>query len=272
MALVQCNYYSQALLGYTRINLFLPTPDAGVYEAGKEAENIFLSGGKYRVLYLLHGMCNDYSECLRKSGIERYAEAAQIAVVMPDGENGFYANTAYGRKYETYIAQELPLFITKMFPVSDRREDICIGGFSMGGYGALRLGLKYSDTFGKVIALSGSHDLTKLPPRNFHLQKYCPVHWEFVNGPEYDKIAGSDLDTYAVAEEKVKEGAALPDIFLSCGTGDFLYQAHRLTLEKLSSLGIAYTAEEGPGYHNWDYWDPALKRGIDWLAESWRED
>lgn len=80
-------------------------------------------------------------------------------MVMPSGDNAFYVDQPKGHNnYGEYIGQELVRLTRKMFPLSRKREDTFIGGLSMGGYGALRNGLKYSDTFGAVIALSGAHE------------------------------------------------------------------------------------------------------------------
>ena len=74
-------------------------------------------------MYLLHGALDDYTMWLRHTNIERYAEAAGIAVVMPSGQNGFYSNALYGLRYFDYITEELPRMIEYTFPVSTDRKD-----------------------------------------------------------------------------------------------------------------------------------------------------
>ena len=268
MAILECSFYSQALLGTTKMTVFVPTPDVTSWEEGSAAAHPFTRGERFPVLYLLHGLSEDSSAILRKSRIESYAKHAQIAVVMPEGENSFYLNPAYGRDYETYVARELPLFVRDTFPVSDSREETWIGGFSMGGYGALRLALKYPETFGKVLAFSGCYDVGAIKAFGAMPGKYSPVHTEAYNGGDPSALRGTDADLFFLAEKLAEKEILRPEIFLSCGTEDPLYALHQRTADFFSSLGIAYTAQEAAGGHDWDYWDPALRSAIGWLMEE----
>ena len=266
MAIVECSYYSQALLGMTKMTVYLPTPSSTDWQEGKAKEHPFYLGKRFPVYYLLHGMCEDSSTILRKTRIESYAQKAGIAVVMPEGENSFYLNPVWGRPYETLIAEELPLFIRDTFPVSDRREETWIGGFSMGGYGALRLALKYSETFGKVTAYSGCYDIGALAALTGKRgEGYFPVQPEAFAGADLKELRGTDADIYRLAEVLTETELPRPEIFLSCGMDDSLYPMHEKTQDVFSELGISYTAQEAEGGHDWDYWDPALREGISWL-------
>ncbi|MBQ4474065.1 MAG: esterase family protein [Lachnospiraceae bacterium] len=265
MAIVECSFYSQALLGMTKMNVFLPTPDADCAQKGETKEHPFLRGERFPVLYLLHGMCEDYSTVLRKTRIESYAKKAGIAVVMPDGENSFYLNPKFGRKYETFIAQELPLFVKETLPVQGPGERCFIGGFSMGAYGALRLALKYPETFSKVMAFSGPYDVTELRAPE---EGYFPMHPEALGGGDVQELAGTDADLYCVASALAGGDRPRPEIFLSCGTEDEYYETFVKTQAVFSDLGLAYTAQEAAGGHGWDYWDPALLSALGWLTED----
>ena len=93
--------------------------------------------------------------------IQAWAEANDLAVIMPSGENRFYLDDEKsGELYGEFIGKELVEFTRKLFPLSDKREDTFIAGLSMGGYGAIRNGLKYAENFGCVIGLSAAlvHD------------------------------------------------------------------------------------------------------------------
>lgn len=78
------------------------------------------SGGesvRFQTLYLLHGVLGSSMDWISGTGIQRWAEARGLAVVMPSGENSFYfdhvlPNSAYG----TFIGQELPAMMRKTFP------------------------------------------------------------------------------------------------------------------------------------------------------------
>lgn len=118
--------------------------------------------GRCKTVYLLHGMSDDHTIWQRRTSIERYASKLGIAVVMPCTHLGFYTDTTYGMNYWTFISDELPKICREFFPqMSDKREDTLAAGLSMGGYGAWKLGLGASDTFGAAAALSGALDIVE---------------------------------------------------------------------------------------------------------------
>src|SRR5699024_1139790 len=72
-----------------------------------------------------------------------------------------------GRDHATYVGEELVSYITETFNLSSEREDTFVAGISMGGFGALHTGLKYPETFSKVVALSSAlvvNSLMKMEP------------------------------------------------------------------------------------------------------------
>ena len=88
------------------------------------------------------------------------AEKYNLCVVLPSGENSFYMNREDRFEcWENFFCQELPLLMQRAFPLSDRREDTFIGGFSMGGFGALRNGLKHYDRYGKIFCFAPALEL-----------------------------------------------------------------------------------------------------------------
>lgn len=116
-----------------------------------------VTGNLHPTLYLLHGLSDDDSIWLRRTSIERYVAQMGIAVVMPQVHRSFYTDMAAGGQYWTFISEELPALARSFFPLSAKREDNFVAGLSMGGYGALKLGLRKPET---------------LP-----LQRVCPVPW-----------------------------------------------------------------------------------------------
>ena len=150
MALLELNYYSEALQSYTVVNVILP-------ECPRKGPGVgMIPAGTYRTLYLLHGLHGNQNDWLRRTGIERYAEKYDLAVVMPGVNNSWYADTCYGAGYFTFITRELPEVCRGYFKgMSDKREDNFIAGLSMGGYGALKAALTCPETFGHCAALSG---------------------------------------------------------------------------------------------------------------------
>ena len=177
-------------------------------------------------------------------------------VVSASVTNSCYVDMVHGGKFFTYMTQELPAFIESTFPVSIRREDTFIAGMSMGGYGAFRLGLAQPERYSCIVSLSGAIDLV-LQTRK------TSVQMEDVFGDQ--PMDHTDNDNLWKLEQLIKQGVSIPKIYQCCGTGDFLYESNQNVRRKLEQLGVDFTYDEGPGIHNWDYWDPQIRKILEWL-------
>lgn len=254
MALFHVDFSSSALGMCVQMDVILPQRPTGMIGITDNAPE-----GKYPTLYLLHGMSDDHTIWQRRTSIERYVADKGIAVVMPCCHLAWYTDMYRGQKYWTYIAEELPAICRQFFPnMSDRREDTWAAGLSMGGYGAMKFGLRAPETFSKVASLSGGLDAvtiaSKLGERSF---------WEDVFGPA-DRIEGSFNDLFAAAAE-LKDSPLRPEVYMWCGTEDFLYDQNVKMRDHLRALGYDLTYEESPGDHQWKYWDAKIQTILDWL-------
>ena len=254
MALLHVDYYSHVLKMEMQMDVILPETTVG--QIGMEGVG---GGEKWKTLYLLHGMSDDHTIWQRRTSIERYAAEKGVAVVMPTTHLGWYTDMHYGYKYFTATAVELPRICRQLFPnLSDRREDTYAAGLSMGGYGAMKFGLRAPETFSKVASLSGGLDAvniaSKLGERSF---------WEDVFGPA-DRIEGSFNDLFAAATE-LKDSPLRPEVYMWCGTEDFLYDQNGKMRDHLRALGYDLTYEESPGDHQWKYWDAKIQTILGWL-------
>jgi diacylglycerol O-acyltransferase/trehalose O-mycolyltransferase len=91
--------------------------------------------GRFPVLYLLHGCCDDYRSWTRYTDIAARSAHTEALIVMPDaGPVGFYTNWLQGPQWETFHLVELRHILEQHFRASDVRA---IAGISMGGFGAL---------------------------------------------------------------------------------------------------------------------------------------
>lgn len=253
--LLNCHFRSPVLRRNTAITVILPTPE----EEGAAIQE------DMKVLYLLHGLHGDETSWVRYSNIERYANKAGIAVVMPGVGNSFYQDMVHGERFFTYLTQELPQFIQGLFPVSRKREDTYIAGLSMGGYGAFYIGLSCPERFAAAASLSGAVDIGfRVTPVMVSQGAPLPFYIEDCFG-DITKVAGSDRDVIALFEKAAAKGF-VPRLYQSCGTADFLYGMNRLTYQKLTELGAQITWREEAGVeHVWDFWD----REIQYLLETW---
>ena len=256
MSLLSIQWYSGALSMGTRVNLILPDRvRAAMTDFGVKRE------GPIKVLYLLHGMSDDESVWCRRTSIERYAAEYNLAVVMPTTGLFWYTDEPAGQKWFTYILEELPRLIEDNFPqISRQPEHTFAAGLSMGGYGALKLGLRGNGRFSHVASLSGAVDIARS-----HGDSGSPAtdaYFNHIFGTPAE-ATGSFGDLITAAEEL--ETAKRPKVYLWCGTEDFLYDQNIRMRDHLTKLGYDLTNEESPGDHQWKYWDALIQRVLEWL-------
>ena len=258
MALIQVNFISKSLLRTVTANVILPVDKFSLSTDAAPAPR-----KTFKTLYLLHGIFGNHTDWVSGTNIQRLAEAKDLAVVMPSGENGFYVDQPEtGRFYGEFIGRELVDVTRRMFPLSERREDTFLGGLSMGGYGALRNGLKYCDTFGRILSFSGAlhilEDVDKREPSTVAFEKSC--------FGDLKAAARTDANPRVLIERLAAgERAALPRVFMSCGTEDSLLPVNRTYRDLLREKGFDVTYLEGPGGHEWDFWGRTIRDALEWL-------
>ena len=261
MALIDVKLFSTTLATNTDVRVVLPTPD----EPFISDDRPFYSDRKFQVLYLLHGMHGDATVWTRNTGIERYAQEHCLCVVSASVTNSCYLDMVHGSKFMTYMLEELPTFIQQTFPVSRKREDTFIAGLSMGGYGTFRLAGERPDMFAAAASLSGGLDVGRDHDMDGNIEggpkTKMPIRDIFGDSP----IVGTDNDLFTLYPRLKKEGVDLPKLYMCCGTEDFLYQTNLRFRDAMEEAGIEITYEESPGIHNWDYWDPQIRRILNWL-------
>lgn len=260
MAIIEVNFISKCLMRTVTFNAIIPVDKFGPQAANAEQKPL-------KTLYLLHGIFGNYTDWVNGTRIQAWAEANDLAVIMPSGENRFYLDDEKsGELYGEFIGKELVEFTRKLFPLSDKREDTFIAGLSMGGYGAIRNGLKYAENFGCVIGLSAAlvHDTWKDADNSAPIFTFRRNYYEAIFG-EYDKVKGSDKDPKALLLKLKEEGRPVPKMYLCCGTEDGLVTANRDFRDFLNENGVDLTYVEGPGKHDWVFWDTYIKKVLDWL-------
>ncbi len=255
MALFEISFYSHTLGMSMQMNVILP-----------QQKLSDLSHSEIPVLYLLHGRGDDHTAWVRYTSIERYANEYGLAIIMPSTHLGFYTDMTHGNRYWTFISEELPQICHDFFPqLSKRREDTFAAGLSMGGYGALKLGLRKPERFSAIASLSGSVDVYSRT-LTFMNTKNEP-YWTQIFG-DVHQIKNSDNDLFAVASKLAISDQPKPKIFMWCGTEDFLYEYNLAMKNHLSKLSFDLTYQESPGDHQWKYWDQMIKDVLVWLPIS----
>ncbi|MBE5996200.1 MAG: hypothetical protein E7240_02450 [Lachnospiraceae bacterium] len=266
MALATLNVYSRALNMDTTMLLILP--EQRMQWASPIGDH------KFKVLYLLHGHCGDHTSWLKDSRIEWYLRGTDTVGVFPFGDRAFYVDGVLSHRYQTFLAEELPIILHNYFPLTDKPEETFIGGLSMGGYGSLNIAMNYPENYGGVIALSSLIDPFEKMDPDFVKERGGPElgdpdgekNHEAIFG-NADNFYGSKYDLYECMKKLNEKSGPKPKFLMLCGDNDFLVLQNRKFAETAKALpGIDLTYEESPGIHNWDFWDPAVVRGLQYFG------
>ncbi len=210
----------------------------------------------FKTLYLLHGYFGDYTDWLYASNIIRYAESYDLVIVMPDGRNSYYVNHPNGLRFKDYITNDLIKRIEETFKVSKNKKDRFIAGLSMGGFGALYLGLHHPSLFSKIAALSPVIDIQYMED-HFNQQERV-YHFYTLFGKE--DVKNGHLDLYKRALEMKDQ-----TLYMSIGKEDFLIEENRRFHTFLNEHRIPHTYLEKEGNHDWNYWDDEIQNVLEWL-------
>ncbi len=258
MALIHMDFFSEALGMCVNADVILPQKSASLI--GMKTER----GDTFKTLYLLHGLSDDHTIWQRRTSIERYVSDKNLAVVMPNAHRSWYTDMKYGGAYMTYITKELPALCRSFFNgMSDKREDNFVAGLSMGGYGALKMGLSNPDGFAGIASFSGAIDVYR---RVKEAPEHMKPYWESIFG-DAESVKNSQNDIRYLAKTAAEKGGPLPAIYMWCGTEDFLLGESREASRYLASFGYDVTYSEGPGDHSWKYWDEQIIKAIDFFMK-----
>ena len=256
MALLQVSYLSKALFRTVPLYVILPSDKIDYRTFGYANDR----DKKFKTLYLLHGLLGDCSDWVNGTRIRRWAEEKNLAVVMPSGDNAFYIDyPGTKNNYSDFIGKELVEVTRNMFPLSDKREDTYIAGLSMGGYGALRNGIVYSDTFSHVAGLSSAAHLFDGKEHDAMLMDEKAIFGDM------EKASKTDLNPTVAFDNLLKEKRPAPKFYISCGTEDGLFDANVDFKNYLVGKGADVTWDEEKRGHDWDFWDSQIKKVLDWL-------
>lgn len=255
-----------------RLQIHTGLPDVSLdviipeYARSQKAKEAGLSAKEYYakqnlpVLWLLHGGLGNATDWPRYTMIELYAEEKGLIVVCPTGNNGCWVNQVAGPAWEDLLTERIWEFVHSMFPTSDDPKDNYIAGLSMGGYGALRIGLRHPERYSRIGSFSSGIGIAQ----EYVAGTFRMPGSESIFG-DPNKVIGSEYDGFAAAEVRKQSEAPLPPIYLSCGTEDRLYKVNAEYRDHLLKLGYDVTWDEGPYGHEWRFWDQQVEKFIQTL-------
>ena len=227
--------------------------------------NYYQTSEKYPVIYLLHGIGGNgnswISRCNFNSLIDSLKNLKLVTdfiYVMPDAQNSYYIDN-YNKSflYESFFIKEFIPFIDSVFRTQPSASERTLMGLSMGGFGAVVIGIKHPELFGTVISMSGalrdSATMANLPQDKYNRlfsgvygpdlkgQNRITNHWK-LNSPYYliDSIYAQHLKAV--------------NWYIDCASGDSLYPVNESFHKLLMNYDIPHEFHSCPGQHNWAYW------------------
>lgn len=259
MAYYTIKLFSNALKRHTTFEMLLPNDIPSDHPITETHER------PMKVLFLLHG----YTGCAGNWVPEYLAEKYNFAIVMPNGENSFWLDgEATGRKFCTFVGEELVQYIRKTFSLALKSEDTCVMGLSMGGFGALHTGLTYPDTFGKIGAMSSAlivHGIAHMKPGQDNGVANYAYYRECFG--DLESVENSEANPETLVLKHLAAGRTLPEISMCCGTEDGLLDCNRTMSEFLREHGVEHQYWEAPGGHTMEFWQTHLLKIVEWMMQ-----
>lgn len=263
MATLTVKYFSDCLKRQTTFEMYLPRDMRA--RLPWEPQNNTYRERPMRTLFLLHG----YTGSADNYVPEYLAEQYNFAVVAPNGENGFWLDgISTGHNFCSLLGEELPAFLQETFGLAKSADDTCILGLSMGGFGALHTGLAYPERFGKIGAMSSAlivHEVATMTPGKGNEVANYEYYRECFGDPA--QVLGSDNNPETLVDKLLAENKKLPEIYMCCGTEDFLLENNRTLHRFLESRSVPHTYLESGGNHDMQFWSEYTEKIVKWMFE-----
>lgn len=212
---------------------------------------------KLPIVILLHGVYGSHWIWSQKTGIHlkmktwiENREIEPMIIAMPSdglwGDGSGYV-PHQNTDYEKWIVEDVPNAIVELIAQASKQSKLCIAGLSMGGFGALRLGIKYHTKFS---AVSGLSSITVLDEISLFVEE------------ELENYHQKDKENESVFETILKHQDNLPPFRFDCGKDDLLIEGNRKLHQQLNDLKIDHIYKENEGKHEWMYWETHIKETI----------
>ena len=260
---------------------------------------IFLPDGydeteqRYPVLYLLHGFSQNYT-VWPMMGVSEYLDLYKdIIIVMPDAGNSWYINWAESdndelNNWEDFIIYDLVHNVDQSFRTVPSREGRAISGLSMGGYGALNLGLRHPDMFCSIASHSGALGYARTAreaieaggepqrsvspppddnskdtdvPELISIPGFTRQHERYPNGLPFKTVMDcNQYDPFFLVQNIPPK--LLPHIYLDCGLEDGLLSVSQEFAMLMMQNNIPFTFGQSPGEHRPSYWSREVAQSL----------
>jgi S-formylglutathione hydrolase FrmB len=232
---------------------------------------------RYPVLYFLHGIGENEQALLSSGGWDLIQdlwdkkEIGEFAIAAPAGGRTFFINSRDGKvRYQDFLMREFLPYIESHYRIRAERRSRGVAGISMGGYGALRLGLLFPGTFGAVSANSPAL-IAKLP----HIEMATPGESNILArllgsafGVPFDRAFWERNNPFTIVRERPRP--ARLKIYFDCGTEDsYGFNAGAQAFhELLVSRHIPHEFHLYPGAHDWSYFAQHFPASLEFQSDA----
>ena len=201
---------------------------------------------------MLHGFDSDHNSWLQHTRIEAVLAEYRVITVFPQGDNGWYTNAFIGGtgRHEDDLICDLIPELRSTLPVAGALRHWAIGGMSMGGYGSVKLAVKYPEVFGTAFSHGGA----------FERMFQNDVHPVFGDPVENAAFRRQESPVWLLEQLMCRFPIYRPRLFIDCGLQDPLLEVNRRFTNHLEFLGYHHSYRESPGHHTWPYWNRAFRQ------------
>jgi len=228
------------------------------------------SVSRYPTLYLLHGYDADITDWARGTNLSAYATRHRLIIVTPDASRSWYVNSVANPKarFDDYIVKDVIEYVDAHFRTIPEPFARAIAGVSMGGFGAMLLGLEHHDMFAAIGSFSGAlaaahHEPPPLPANATDAQRKERQENLALAGP-FGSQEHKDRDPFELAARIPVE--EVPMLFIVCGGEDGNAEDTHAFLTLLAKSHIPYEYREiSPRGHDWRIWNEEIPVFLDKL-------
>lgn len=253
MAYITVKFFSKSLNRSTSFEMILPEDMGGDVSEKKEMKTLFL----------LHGYTGSAGNWVPEYLTQKY----NFAIIMPNGENSFWLDgLSTGHKFATLLGEELPEYISKTFRLTIDAKHTGIMGMSMGGFGALHTALKYPERFGKIGAMSSAlivHQVAQMKEGQDNGMANYEYYRECFG--ELKDVLASENNPETLVEKILAQKKEMPQIYMCCGTEDFLLSCNREFHVFLQEKDVEHRYEESKGIHDMVFWNEYTTPIMEWM-------
>jgi len=272
LPVTEVQFYSEALQRDMVINVFLPL----TYEQ---------SDVRFPVLYLCHGLTSNFHE-FEYVGVPEYLNRFDMIVVMVDVGNSWYVNWAQPEdkqhnNFANHVCEDIITYVDEHYRTIADRKGRAINGISMGGFGAISLGLTHPELFCSIASHSGALKWAANQRDRMEKSENPWVIWEQAYEDSVTRYRDIDIEGYSSFIDRTPKGQPfitpedadavdpfklvlqvpkdkLPHIYLDCGVGDHLINSAREFMQLLMENDIPFQYGQSEGIHEEDYWGREL--------------